>query len=155
MLLKHLRTKAPYEADMTPEFPTKNFSSPTNVRKSFTNALWPRPLDQSWHVCHNWTSADLTFSNLLCPGLPICLPPPPTLPSAMPLPSPNLSRSQSYTRTHRETNILSLFLQLSLLFPFSVNLYLSLQLSLFPLIFSINLSASLSPTLSLSFSPPW
>ena len=30
-LLTHLRTKAPYEADMNPEFPTENFSSPTNV----------------------------------------------------------------------------------------------------------------------------
>ena len=37
-LLTHLRTKAPYEADMTPEFPTENFSSPTNVSKSVTNA---------------------------------------------------------------------------------------------------------------------
>ena len=37
-LLTHLRTKAPYEADMTPEFRSENFSSPTNVRKSVTNA---------------------------------------------------------------------------------------------------------------------
>ena len=37
-LLTHLRTKAPYEADMTPEFPTENLSSPTNVSKSVTNA---------------------------------------------------------------------------------------------------------------------
>ena len=37
-LLTHLRTKAPYEADMTPEFRTENFSSPTNVSKSVTNA---------------------------------------------------------------------------------------------------------------------
>ena len=29
---------------MTPEFPTENFSSPTNVSKSVTNASWPRPL---------------------------------------------------------------------------------------------------------------
>ena len=36
-LLTHLRTKAPCEVDMTPEFPTKNFSSPTNVSKSVTN----------------------------------------------------------------------------------------------------------------------
>ena len=36
-LLTHLQTKAPYEADMTPEFPTENFSSPTNVSKSVTN----------------------------------------------------------------------------------------------------------------------
>ena len=34
----HFRTKAPYEADMTPEFPTENFSSHTNVSKSVTNA---------------------------------------------------------------------------------------------------------------------
>ena len=32
------RTKTPYEADMTPEFCTKNFSSSTNVSKSDTNA---------------------------------------------------------------------------------------------------------------------
>ena len=37
-LLTHLRTKAPYEADMTPEFPTENFSSRTTVSKSVTNA---------------------------------------------------------------------------------------------------------------------
>ena len=37
-LLTHFRTKAPYEADMTPEFPTENISSPTNVSKSVTNA---------------------------------------------------------------------------------------------------------------------
>ena len=36
--LTHLRTKAPYEADMTPEFPTENFSSRTNVSTSVTNA---------------------------------------------------------------------------------------------------------------------
>ena len=39
------RTTAPYEADMKPEFPTENFSSPTNVSKSVTNASWPRPQD--------------------------------------------------------------------------------------------------------------
>ena len=37
-LLTHLRTKAPNEADMTPEFPTENLSSPKNVSKSVTNA---------------------------------------------------------------------------------------------------------------------
>ena len=37
-LLTHFRTKAPYKADMTSEFPTENFSSPTNVSKSVTNA---------------------------------------------------------------------------------------------------------------------
>ena len=37
-LLTHFRTKAAYEADMTQEFPTENFSSPTNVSKSVTNA---------------------------------------------------------------------------------------------------------------------
>ena len=37
-LLTHLRTKALYEADMTPELPTENFRSPTNVSKSVTNA---------------------------------------------------------------------------------------------------------------------
>ena len=37
-LLTHLRTKTPNEADMTPEFRTENFSSPTNVSKSVTNA---------------------------------------------------------------------------------------------------------------------
>ena len=36
-LLTHERTKAPYEADMTSEFPTENFSSPTNVSKSVAN----------------------------------------------------------------------------------------------------------------------
>ena len=36
-LLTHLRTKAPNEADMTTEFRTENFSSPTNVSKSVTN----------------------------------------------------------------------------------------------------------------------
>ena len=34
----HLRTKAPNEADMTPEFRTENFSSPANVSKSIANA---------------------------------------------------------------------------------------------------------------------
>ena len=37
-LLTHLPTKAPYEADMTPEIPTKNCSRPTNVSKSVTDA---------------------------------------------------------------------------------------------------------------------
>ena len=37
-LLTHLRTQIPNEADMTPEFRTENFSSPTNVSKSVTNA---------------------------------------------------------------------------------------------------------------------
>ena len=39
-LLTRLRTKAPFEADMTPEFRTENLSSPTNVGrpKSVTNA---------------------------------------------------------------------------------------------------------------------
>ena len=38
--LTHLRTKAPYEADVTPEFRTENFSklSPTNVSKTVNNA---------------------------------------------------------------------------------------------------------------------
>ena len=32
-----LPAKAPYEADMTPEFRTENFCSPTNFIKSHTN----------------------------------------------------------------------------------------------------------------------
>ena len=36
-LLTHLQAKAPYEADMTPEFRTENYSSPTNFSKSLTN----------------------------------------------------------------------------------------------------------------------
>ena len=37
-LLTHIRTKAAFEADLTPEFRTENLSSPTNVSKSVTNA---------------------------------------------------------------------------------------------------------------------
>ena len=37
-LLPHLRSKAPCETDMTPEFRTETVSSRTNVSKSVTNA---------------------------------------------------------------------------------------------------------------------
>ena len=41
---------------MTPEFPTENFSSPTNVSKSVTNASWPRPQ----HLWHKWQIGNRT-----------------------------------------------------------------------------------------------
>ena len=58
-LLTHLRTKAPYEADMTQEFPTQKFSSPTNVSKSATNASWPRPLDLTAKVVELHPTTDM------------------------------------------------------------------------------------------------